>query len=186
MRLAPILLTAEKQNIVADINMDMFLPVFPLRYLEVQRLGESTPGNDIREIRRKEGMEVQADKEPDRNLFIRSDRYSFIKQGVPAPAFKFGYLSVSPEEANWLKEKYYAPSDDLHQPVDREAAQFDRILLDLGTRVASAKDRPKWSDNSLSGGSPTPETNEPKESQKLRYVMSTFLYTGGFKICRSQ
>jgi len=28
--------TVPKENIVADINMDMFLPLFPLRYLEVQ------------------------------------------------------------------------------------------------------------------------------------------------------
>lgn len=145
--------TVPKQNIVADINMDMFLPLFPLRYLEVQGLGESTLGADIREICQKAGVEVQADKEPDRNLFIRSDQYSFIKQGVPALAFKFGYLPGSPEEAtakNWLKNRYHAPSDDLSQPVDKAAAaQFNRILLDLGTKVANAKDRPKWNDNSF-------------------------------------
>jgi len=105
--------------------MDMFLPLFPLRYLEVQGLAESTLGNDIREICQKAGVEVQADKEPDRNLFIRSDQYSFIRQGVPALAFKFGYLEGSPEETtakNWLQTRYHAPSDDLNQPVDTAAA----------------------------------------------------------------
>jgi hypothetical protein len=145
--------TVPKQNIVADINMDMFLPLFPLKYLEVQGLGESTLGGDIREICQKAGIVVQADKEPDRNLFIRSDQYSFIRQGVPALAFKFGYQDGSPEEAtakNWLKERYHAPSDDLNQPVDKAAAaQFNRILLDLGMRVANAKDRPKWNPDSF-------------------------------------
>lgn len=145
--------TVPKNNIVADINMDMFLPLFPLHYLEVQGLGESTLGDDIRDVCQKAGITVQADKEPDRNLFIRSDQYSFIRQGVPALAFKFGYEPGSPEETiakNWLKNRYHAPSDDLNQPVDKDAAaKFDRILLDLGTKVANAKDRPRWNDKSF-------------------------------------
>ena len=36
--------------IVADINMDMYLPLFPLKYLEVQGLGESTLGDDVRAV----------------------------------------------------------------------------------------------------------------------------------------
>jgi len=145
--------TVPKKAIVADINMDMFLPLFPLKYLEVQGLGESTLGAEIRAACAKAGVEVQADKEPDRNLFIRSDQYSFIKRGVPALAFKFGYIPGSPEAAtakNWLTNRYHAPSDDLNQPVDKTAAaQFNRILLDLGERVANAADRPRWNDNSF-------------------------------------
>lgn len=145
--------TVPKKSLVADINMDMYLPLFPLKYLEVQGLAESTLGNDIRAACDKAGVQVQADKEPDRNLFIRSDQYSFVKQGTPALAFKFGYLTGSPEETlakNWLKERYHAPSDDLNQPVDKTAAaQFNRILLDVGERVANADDRPHWNENSF-------------------------------------
>ena len=145
--------TIPKKAIVADINMDMFLPLFPLKYLEVQGLGESTLGDDIRAICEKNGIQVQADKEPDRNLFIRSDQYSFIRQGIPALAFKFGYVPGSPEEKTakeWLKVRYHAPSDDLNQPVDKTAAaQFNRILLELGQRVADAKDRPQWKADSF-------------------------------------
>jgi Zn-dependent M28 family amino/carboxypeptidase len=142
-----------KQNIVADLNVDMFLPLFPLRYLEVQGLGESTLGDQISDVCKKAGITVQADKEPDRNLFIRSDQYSFIRQGVPALAFKFGYEKGSPEEKTakeWLKNRYHAPSDDLNQPVDSTAAaQFNRIVMDLGQRVANAQERPKWKPNSF-------------------------------------
>jgi hypothetical protein len=145
--------TVQKKAIVADINMDMFLPLFPLKYLEVQGLSESTLGDDVRAICGKAGVQVQADKEPDRNLFIRSDQYSFIRQGVPALAFKFGYVPGSPEEKvakTWLKERYHAPSDDLNQPVDKTAAaQFNRILLELGERVANATDRPHWKPDSF-------------------------------------
>jgi hypothetical protein len=145
--------TVPKQQIVADLNMDMFLPLFPLKYLEVQGLAESTLGDQIRAACQKAGVAIQADKEPDRNLFIRSDQYSFIRQGVPALAFKFGYEKGSNEEKiakDWLKNRYHAPSDDVNQPVDTTAAaQFNRILFDLGQRVANAKDRPHWNSDSF-------------------------------------
>jgi hypothetical protein len=145
--------TVPKNSIVADINMDMFLPLFPLKYLEVQGLGESTLGDQIREACKTAHVTVQADQEPDRNLFVRSDQYSFIREGVPALAFKFGYEKGSNEEKvakAWLTNRYHAPSDDLNQPVDTAAAaQFNRLLLDLGTRVANADDRPRWKPESF-------------------------------------
>jgi Zn-dependent M28 family amino/carboxypeptidase len=145
--------TVSMKNIVADINMDMYLPLYPLKYLEVQGLGESTLGGEIRAAAEKAGVQVQADKEPERNLFIRSDQYNFIKSGVPALAFKFGYDKGSPEERlakDWLRERYHAPSDDLNQPVDKAAAaKFNRIMLDLGTRVANADARPRWNADSF-------------------------------------
>jgi Zn-dependent M28 family amino/carboxypeptidase len=139
--------------IVADINMDMYLPLFPLKYLEVQGLGESTLGDDIRIVCEQAGVEVQADKEPEHNRFIRSDQYSFIKKGVPSLAFKFGYIPGTPEEKTfkaWYAQRYHAPSDDVKQPVDvGAAAQFNAILEKLALRVADADQRPTWKPDSF-------------------------------------
>jgi Zn-dependent M28 family amino/carboxypeptidase len=139
--------------IVADLNMDMYLPLFPLKYLEVQGLDESTLGDDIRAVAAQAGVEVQADKEPEHNRFIRSDQYSFIKTGVPALAFKFGWVPGTPEEKifkAWYAERYHGPADDLSQPVDlAAAAQFDAILRKLALRVADADQRPAWKPNSF-------------------------------------
>ncbi len=145
--------TVNAASIVADINLDMYLPLFPLRVLEVQGVNESTLGDQVRAAARDYGVEVQSDKEPDRNLFIRSDQYSFVRRGVPALAFKFGYEPGSPEEKiakQWLKNRYHAPSDDLSQPVDKAAAaKFNRILLDLTQRVANADQRSRWESKSF-------------------------------------
>lgn len=145
--------TVHGKDIVADINLDMFLPLHSLHYIEVQGLGESTLGADIRAVAAAAGVEVQADKEPQRNLFVRSDQYSFIRRGIPALAFKFGYLPGSPEEKlhkDWLTYRYHAPSDDLNQPVDKAAAaQFDDIILNLAERVANAPGRPQWNPDSF-------------------------------------
>ena len=138
---------------IADINMDMYLPLFPLKYLEVQGLDESTLGEDIRAVAGAAGVQVQADKEPEHNRFIRSDQYSFIKKGVPALAFKFGWVPGTAEAKNfkaWYADRYHAPSDDLGQPVDlAAAAQFDAILEKLALRVADAEQRPGWKPESF-------------------------------------
>jgi Zn-dependent M28 family amino/carboxypeptidase len=142
-----------KGRIVADINMDMYLPLFPLKYLEVQGLDESTLGDDVRVVAGEAGVQIQADKEPEHNRFIRSDQYSFIKKGVPALAFKFGWVSGTPEEKTfraWYAQRYHAPADDLSQPVDlAAAAQFNSILEKLALRVADADQRPEWKSTSF-------------------------------------
>ena len=140
-------------QIVADINLDMFLPLYALKVIEVQGLSESTLGETVRDAAQEFGVAVQVDQEPEQNRFTRSDQYSFIRRGVPSLAFKFGYEKGSPEEKirkDWVKNIYHKPSDDLNQPVDQTAAaQFDRIIMSLLRRVADAKDRPHWNDDSF-------------------------------------
>jgi hypothetical protein len=145
--------TVDRHAIVADLNMDMFLPLFALKYLEVQGLDESTLGDDVRAIGQARGVIIQADKQPDQNRFIRSDQYSFVKAGIPALAFKFGWVPGTPEEKifnDWVATRYHAPSDDLSQPVDVVgAAQFNALLQALAVRVADADGRPSWEPNSF-------------------------------------
>lgn len=145
--------TVPIKNIVGEINMDMYLPLYPLKSLEVIGLSESTLGNEMRAVCEKAGVLVQEEKEPQRNLLIRSDQYSFIQHGIPAMTFKFGWERGSSEETiakDWLRERYHAPSDDLNQPVNKPAAaQFNHIMMELGLRVANAPTRPQWNQNSF-------------------------------------
>ncbi len=140
--------TVPQHQIVADLNMDMYLPLFPLRFLEVQGLGESTLGNDARAICQLNDVEVQFDKQPDENRFVRSDQVNFVKQGIPALAFKFGWVPDSPEMKTfneWVKTRYHRPSDDLQQPLDKiAAAQFTDLLAQLAARIGNASPRPTW------------------------------------------
>jgi Zn-dependent M28 family amino/carboxypeptidase len=140
--------TVKLKDIVAAINMDMYLPLFPLHYLEVQGLGESTLGNDIRAVAQLNDVEVQFDKQPPQNRFIRSDQASFVRQGIPGLGFKFGWTPDSPEQKifnDWIHDRYHAPSDDTNQPVDTvAAAQFTHILAQLALRVANETVKPSW------------------------------------------
>jgi Zn-dependent M28 family amino/carboxypeptidase len=145
--------TVPRASIVADVNTDMFLPLFPMKSLMVLGLDESDLGNDVRASAKAVGITVQADPEPQRNRFVRSDQYSFIRAGVPSLAMKVGYEEHTPEAAiaaKWTAERYHAPSDDLQQPIDRSAAgKYVEVVRDLAVRIANRTDRPKWNDTSF-------------------------------------
>jgi Zn-dependent M28 family amino/carboxypeptidase len=95
----------------------------------------------------------EPDPEPKRNVFIRSDQYSFIRRGVPSIALKVGFEKGSPEAEiakKWLTERYHAPSDDLSQPVDKGAARaFDLLVAKILEQVANRSEKPRWKDNSF-------------------------------------
>ena len=145
--------TVPRSTIAANVNTDMFLPLFPLKTLMVLGLDESDLGQDIRATAQAAGVGVQADPEPQRNRFVRSDQYSFIRFGIPALAMKVGYEPNSPQAAiaaTWTAERYHAPSDDLNQPIDRSAAaKYVEIVKDLAVRIANRADRPRWNDSSF-------------------------------------
>ena len=145
--------TVPSTSIVANINIDMFLPLFPFRSLIVQGLEESNLAEDLQEVAKSFGVEVLSDPEPDRRAFVRSDQYSFIRKGVPAISLKVGFIKDSPEHEivkRWRKERYHAPSDDLQQPVDFEAAaRFNTTYLRVVESVANRSERPRWNTGSF-------------------------------------
>jgi hypothetical protein len=145
--------TVPASAMVANVNIDMFLPLFPLKTLMVLGLDESDLGGDIRAVAKELRLAVQADPEPQRNRFIRSDQYSFIKAGIPALSMKVGYQEDSPEAAiarKWTAERYHAPSDDLEQPVDRAAADtYVQVIRTLALRIADRPTRPAWNATSF-------------------------------------
>ena len=91
---------------------------------------------------------------PERNSFTRTDQFSFVQAGVPALAFKFGFVKDSPEfaiEHDWRANRYHAPSDDLAQPgvLPDEAVKLDALVTSIARDVANAAARPAWLDSSV-------------------------------------
>ena len=85
-------------------------------------LDESDLGNDIRATAKAVGVTVQADPEPQRNRFVRSDQHSFVKVGIPALAMKVGYDANTPEAA--------------------DRGKVDRRALSRAIRRSESADRP--------------------------------------------
>lgn len=135
-------------SIVANLNIDMFLPLSPLNGVVVYGMEESTLGAVAAKVAAAQGLKAATDPEPDRNLFIRSDQYSFIRNGIPALSLKSWSPPGSPagdKQKAWLTERYHGPADDLNQPVDQvAAAKLNRYLLALLRQVAGEPQRPQW------------------------------------------
>jgi Zn-dependent M28 family amino/carboxypeptidase len=145
--------TVPEGSIKADLNLDMFMPIFPLKKLHVQGLEQSTLAVDAQKVGEAHGIVIAPDPEPDRNSFIRTDQYSFVQAGIPALAFKFGWTAGSPEYKawrGWLAQRYHSTEDDLSQPVDLvAAAQFNSFFADLARTVADDPATPHYLETSF-------------------------------------
>jgi Zn-dependent M28 family amino/carboxypeptidase len=145
--------TVDAKSIVADINMDMFLPIVPLKVLRIQGINDSTLGERAVAVAQSLGVKPVADPEPLRNLFVRSDQYNFIRHGIPSVIMDVFYEPDSPESKvfkDWLTVRYHAPSDDIYQPVDlHSAALYEEIVRRLLVETANANERPQWKPDSF-------------------------------------
>jgi Zn-dependent M28 family amino/carboxypeptidase len=145
--------TVPLKSIVADVNVDMFLPIVPLKILKVEGIEESDLGSRAAAIAQSMGIKPIADPEPLRNAFIRSDQYSFIKKGVPAVKADVGFeLGTSEQKIfkDWLTNRYHAPSDDVNQPVDlASAALYEEFTRRLLLETVNSSARPQWKPESF-------------------------------------
>ena len=103
-------------------------------------------------------MGLTPDPMPERVRFVRSDQFSFVKEGIPAIAFKAGSKSSDPAQdgsallADFLKNHYHRPSDDLNLPYSAEGAQrFVQTALVLGLIVANQDEKPRWNEGDFFG-----------------------------------
>ena len=145
--------TVPKGAIVADFNFDMALPLWPLKTVLAIGDGESTLGAAARAAAGPLGLTNSADPLPDRNVFTRTDQYSFVTAGIPALAFKFGFQKDTPQfaiEHEWRANRYHAPSDDVNQPgvLPDEAVKLDDYVAAIAVLTANDPARPRWLDTS--------------------------------------
>jgi len=140
-------------RMVANINVDMFLPITPLRYVIAYGEKESDLGDWFHAAADSAKLKVQPDPEPLQNYFVRSDQYNFILAGVPSIFVDFGPgpdPAIQKRFEQWRRDRYHAPSDDTNQPIDFAAADaFNRILLGFTREVADRPERPRWKPDSF-------------------------------------
>ena len=145
--------TVPARALVANLNTDMFLPLFPMKSVIAQGMEESDLADDLRNIAKRTGIEVLPDPEPERNAFTRSDQYSFIRRGIPALSLKVGFAKDSPEHEvvkKWRTERYHSVRDDVAQPIDKQSAiDFNRLYLKVVETVANRPTRPSWNTDSF-------------------------------------
>jgi hypothetical protein len=144
--------TVAKSAIAANVNMDEDQMLWPLRDIIPFGAEHSSLDEVVHEAAARMHLGVSPDPMPDEVVFIRSDQYSFVKQGIPAvfpvPGFKADDTRIDPPKifAKWEETTYHHPNDDMNQPgLDfGEAARFARFNLLVGYMVAQANERPTW------------------------------------------
>ena len=133
-------------SLAADVNLDQLRPLFPLNILTAPGVGLTTLGASARQVGSSMGIEIRPDNEPERGLLRRADNYPFLRAGVPAIGFIFGYDPGTEAEKRyrrWYQVRYHRPQDDLTQPMDFQAAQkFDRFFYTLVKTLANDPTRP--------------------------------------------
>ena len=150
--------TVPVESLVANINIDMPYLGFPVNDVHAFGAEHSTLHAPADEATRLLGMALTPDPKPEEVRFIRSDQFSFVKEGIPAIAFKAGMQSSDPaidgEAAldDFLKNHYHQASDDLDLPYSSEGAErFARAGLVMGLIVADDDERPRWVENDFFG-----------------------------------
>ena len=95
---------------------------------------------------------------PEQNVFVRSDHYRFVQQGIPSiylmtgPQSRDSEVDGSAVFARFLTEHYHKPSDDLNLPIDYgAAARYTRINARIGELVANRTKRPAWHEGDFFG-----------------------------------
>jgi hypothetical protein len=140
--------TVARADLAADINLDQLRPLFPLKILTMHALDDTTLGATARAVAAPMGIEIRPDHEPDRHLLMRADHWPFLKIGVPATGFVFGYDPGTEAERRyrqWYDIRYHRPQDDMTQPIDfQAAADFNTFFYRLTTAVADAEQRPAF------------------------------------------
>ena len=143
--------TVPAEGIVANVNLDGGVILFDPADIVVHGAPHSTLGEVARASAERLGLELSPDPVPAQSFFIRSDQYSFVKQGVPAVFVFPGSQSADPAVDGaavlraYLANHYHKPSDDMNQQISFNAAAVGaRLNFLIGYSVAQADERPSW------------------------------------------
>lgn len=137
--------------VVADVNMDMFLMLYPVGDLVALGGEHTTLGALAAHAASEAGFHMSPDPYPEEVRFIRSDQFSFVEVGIPAIHLKPGNESRDPKidgaavTRDWLRRIYHSPADDMNQKIDfSSGARYAETNLRLVRAVADAPQPPAW------------------------------------------
>ena len=146
--------TVPQSSIVANFSLDM-----PLLDIVPYGAEHSSMGRSVRLAADALGIGIGPDPIPEQVLFIRSDHFSFIRQGIPALFIKSGFETGDPAldggaiNTAFRQNLYHTPFDEADQGFDFEAgAAHARVNFLTGYVIAQEDARPTWNAGDFFGG----------------------------------
>lgn len=142
-------------DIVGDVNLDMVLMLRPITHIVAFGAEHSSLGPVVERAATLAGLAVVPDPVPEEVVFVRSDQFSFVKQGVPG-VFPVSAADGTPEAfaevRQWNEDHYHGPNDDMRQRFDWEGgARFTRMAFLATWLAADAPLAPRWNEGDFFG-----------------------------------
>ncbi|WP_421791174.1 M28 family peptidase [Hyphobacterium sp.] len=149
-------------EMVANVNLDM--PVIAYEFSDVIAFGaeRSSLGPIARRAAARMGVDVSPDPIPEQNLFVRSDHYSFVREGVPAVFLMTGFSSPDPRWdqgegfMGFLNTHYHRQSDEVDSDEEfvilyEQGAKFANINFLIAREIANNDEAPAWNEGDFFG-----------------------------------
>lgn len=138
--------TLAGKKVVANVNLDM--PILTYDFKDVVAFGaeHSTIGQAVARAAAKVGVTLTPDPTPEEQSFVRSDHYSFVKEGVPAISLDTGPANGGAAASKAFRDtNYHDVSDDMRQAINWQAgAKFAQINYLIARDLADATQAPRW------------------------------------------
>lgn len=149
-------ITPAMDGMVANVNLDM--PVIRYEFNDLIAFGaeHSSLGPIAEAAVQSAGASLSPDPMPQQALFVRSDHYNFVRQGVPSVFLMTGFSSPNPDDdegqgfLNFLGGDYHAPGDETDAGVMfDQGAKFANINLAIIEAIANSDETPRWNEDSF-------------------------------------
>ncbi|HXY15951.1 MAG TPA: M28 family peptidase [Terriglobales bacterium] len=165
--------TVPLRSIVANVNIDGAPGTyFPMKDVVALGAEHSSLGDEVASAAKTIGYDLSPDPMPEEVLFIRSDQYSFVLQGIPAVDITDGTRSTDPKVdglaviKQWLVTRYHTPLDNMEQPIDYDSAAKGAVMNFLvGYQVAQHANPPDWNKGDFFGTTFGPRHNAQREAE---------------------
>jgi len=137
---------------VGGINMDRLNFRGKMSDVVVIGFGGSEMENVLAEEAGKVGRTVTPEATPEKGFYYRSDHFNFAKKGVPILYARGGTTDrshgadyVTQRNADYVKNRYHSPADEVRADWDVDAAVEDLTLFfNIGNRLANSSEWPQW------------------------------------------
>lgn len=145
-------------ELVANLNMDMPLMFGAQDDVVPYGIEHSSLRGPTERAADRLGVALSADPMPEEVIFVRSDQYAFVRQGVPALYLDAGIVAseagvdAQAQAREFLRANYHQPSDQADLPIHYPTAvRLARLNQMIGQEVAEADERPTWNAGNFFG-----------------------------------
>jgi Zn-dependent M28 family amino/carboxypeptidase len=141
------------EKTLANINVDGINQWGRTEDIVVVGRGNSTLDDVLAAAAATQNRRLEADAEPEKGFYYRSDHFEFAKQGVPALYVDAGTTFIGKPAGYGQQKRDEYTTNDYHKPSDQVKPDWDlsgaiedaQLLFQVGYRVSQRAAFPEWS-----------------------------------------